>query len=173
MEPLFENSFDFDAKTMREYLRARRKNGFAGFLIFCAVCMTGVFVIFWVRDGRPTLFYPAATAVVLATYFVSRAVIENKDVRAHVSQTGGRPMIMTRRFFEDELVSTESPSGAEVRSDYGRIDSIEESDTLMILKTNAGYRFVLRKDSFTKGNAEDFGAFIREKIAKNAAAEEA
>ncbi|MCR5809053.1 MAG: YcxB family protein [Clostridiales bacterium] len=165
MEPLFENSFDLNEETMKEFLRSNRKTSLLVFIILDVAVMLFFFLYYLIAYSEIALFYPVAALALIAFSFAMYAVSEKRTLRALREQTDGKPYIVTRRFFGEEFRSSDSISGGEVAVEYEKIAKVVETKNLLILRTNAKLNYILRKDAFTMGTPEEFKSFIEGRIA--------
>lgn len=162
---LFENRLEVNKKFMLEYARFKRWHSplpYLGIAFFAY--MIGAFLYFLIAWQLFDYWYLVIAAGFLALYFIIDMVNLRRDMKMLEEQSGGRPYFLIKRFYEDGIEYGDSSADAFKSNDYSIVRKMRETKGLIIVSTEAKRDYVLKKEGFTVGNAEDFKAFINRKL---------
>ncbi|MBQ4561532.1 MAG: YcxB family protein [Clostridia bacterium] len=101
--------------------------------------------------------FPIYAAYKLYCYFVSTNSFIKRD-----AETFKGDLVITTLIFEDHITVT-APNGSVVELEYDKIKKISATKNYILIITKARLIYILKKDGFTKGNFEEFTAFIKNK----------
>ena len=169
MEPKFINRYTMTKETLREFTW----HGGRYILVFiiAGIAVLVGFVSFlepyikWgLLDNLPILI----AAVLLAAWLVyGFFAMINRNWKRMTEQAGGESFVLTMTFSEDGGVIENSRTGSRLELDYAQVRRMLSTKNLIAVITEAKIAYVLRKDSFVLGDAEEFIKFIRAKIEMN------
>lgn len=164
METLFENRYTITESVYDEYFTYFyfRRPAAIGGMICCAVAVLAAIGL-TVFLGRLGLFSGLAFLVVilffvfqLTGYRRARKIYYQGDLE----QNGGQPVEMLLTAGPEALTSRNLAEEEERVLEYDRLKTVIETKGLFILLTSSRAPYVLKKDGFTRGTADEFRAFL-------------
>ena len=63
----------------------------------------------------------------------------------------------------NEYIQNTASTGAVNKLEYDKIKNVAQTKNLILLRSKANLIYIFRKDTFAKGNKEDFADFLRSK----------
>lgn len=162
MEILFENSYIRNrqlAKEIYRYYYFQRKNLLACYIIlflcFIADILLAVFentIIWSILIIVPVLF-------LFQFYCYCRQV---NTMIARDSEVHGKE-ITVETIVTDEYIQNTASTGAVNKIEYCKIRNVVQTKNLILLRSKANLIYIFRKDTFTKGTADEFIRFLKNK----------
>jgi hypothetical protein len=158
MDILFENRYTRTKEIMREYC------GYMFFLrpsmVICDCLLVFFVVASILLGGSPgiALVLVLTAAAQLILYFYTPNAMEKRDAEA---ASGGT--ITVEAAATDDLLLFRVSNGAEQELPYVKMKKVAQTKRLILIYTEAKLCYILPKDTFTKGTAEAFLAFLKEK----------
>ena len=162
MEVLFENSYVRDkkfAKDIYKYLYFHRVSIIVSYvflsLIFCAN------ILLWIFEEYYNLFVlvlvPSLFAFRLYSYFRSVKLMVKRDSEVHGKE------VTVESVVTGEGIQSSVSTGSVSTLAIGNIKKAVNTKKFILLHTEAKMIHIFPKDTFTKGNAEDFIKFLKDK----------
>ncbi len=166
MDTIFENRTNMTGETLAEFSKKTYKvygKKYRSFLmimfLLCIVCV--------ILGLTETYMYWFSACMLLLSAFFCFMFFKGYTIKAKLNQKnmrgiyGENPQI-TYTFLEDNFLRDTEHSHLDVN--YSQITKIIESENLYILMI-VKQGLILKKDSFTIGNSDDFKSFIKNKCA--------
>ena len=160
METLFESVYVRDEKVAKEtfrYFYFQRK-----VLIACYVVMASSFLVAipLAISGSSNvwpvfIFVPLFFAIVIYRYIQAVRMSVKRDRELFGED------VTIRSVATDTYVQNLTPDGGNAKAEYRNIRSAVQTKNLILLFTQANLIYIFKKDSFTKGTAEDFIRHLR------------
>lgn len=166
MEPQFENRCRFSKENLLEMTKRIRKPS----TIYLLVCSAILFVcsavlFFYLYDLTRGI-----AALFLALFFISYALFLPRfsvsRLQKQYRELYHAEIVSDIAFFDDYLFSTCEQTKGETKTDYTQIKRIMRTQHLYLLRLGAHVVYLVDRGGFSKGNAADFEAFIREKAVR-------
>jgi len=162
METLFETRYVRNKEIAKEFF------GFYYFkrkgILFWYVFMLLLFVldvIAVICDDVYSLYIliivPFFFLIQIWSYFRQVRLMTTRDCESH----GGEITVET--IVTDEGIQCTSSNGGVYKVEYDKVKKAIKTKNLIILQTKAKVAYLLPKDAFTKGSAEEFIAFLKAK----------
>ena len=161
MEILFENRFVRTKEILREFYRyAYFKNPTILIADIALLALLAVSLLLW-GTHLPLAVVIVVPVVAAAQYWTyTRAV--NAVMKRDDELTAGGKLEVTAAATEEKLVNTDS-TGASMELPYDKVKKIAQTKSLILLRSQANFWYILPKNTFTKGTAEEFLAFLKSK----------
>lgn len=162
MEPLFENVYVRDEKVLKEYLGwmlMRRPIDYFLYIVAGVYFVESVVMWFWLEYFNPFIWILLAVVAALKVIGWHRSV--KLTLQRDLELNGGEPVQL-------EIAVTEDAIRAQTRQDapeilFSSIKKVTQTKNLIILISKARLAFVLTRDGFTRGTADEFLKFLRDK----------
>ena len=90
-------------------------------------------------------------------YFYQVNIMIKRDFEVHGKE------IRVETIVTNEYIQNTASTGAVNKLEFDKIKKASHTKNLILLRTNTNLIFVLRKDTFTKGNKDDFVHFLSSK----------
>lgn len=158
MDTLFENRYTRTKEIMREY---------CGYMFFRRPSMRicDLLLVFFVVSSILLGSSPVIAVVLLLTaaaqvlaYVYTPAAMQKRDAEA---ASGGT--ITVESAATDDLLRFQVSNGAAQELPYAKMKKVVQTKRLILINSEAKLWYILPKDTFTKGTAEDFLAFLKTK----------
>lgn len=162
MEPLFENVYVRDENVMKEYLRRMLLLGPSAFISYGLIAFLLVNLIsLWIWIGYFATSYLFGAVFIAAMYFFIywRTLKLTMDREQEVN--GGEPLELHTTVMENSIACRTRVDAPEVA--YSSIKKVIQTKNLIIVVTKAKLAFIMTKDGFTRGTAEELLQFFRNK----------
>lgn len=141
---------------------------FIMFLEFLIIGLLGLFgLVYNILHKMPNPLYPEILAIILGfllSFLLPFAWCTPLTTWIAWKNCKGKGMTLTYRFGEEDFSAHTSVS--DERCDFVVIEEVVEDKLHYFLFINKSAAYLLRKDSFTEGDPEQFRGFIAEKIGK-------
>ncbi len=163
MESRFENSCRFSKENLLEMTKRIRKPSTIYLLVCSAVLLVCSAVLFFYLYDLTRGF----AALFLALFFIFFSLFQPRlsvsRLLKQYRELYHAEIVSDVAFFDDYLFSTSEQTKGETKTDYTQIKRVMRTQHLYLLRLGAQVVYLVDRDGFTKGNAADFEAFIREK----------
>lgn len=167
MEPLFENNYTRDknlAKEMYQHIFFKRPlnmvlNGLL-LLVFVVNLSIAIGTNDW-SNGLYLIIIPVFFGYEVFTYYRAVNTMVKRDLE--VNQGQKIEIVVT---VSEEGLQQKASTGGESQLAYADIKKTMQTKNLILLQSEANLLYILRKDTFTKGNAKEFVAFLQGKGVK-------
>lgn len=166
MEPKFVNYVEYTKETLQEAFF----NTIGKPLVVWGSIILPITILLLItsRDFSLTtvlLLVIAVTSIFMGIY-MPRITAKQEYERNKINSSGEAPSKITFSFFDDCIKSNEQPINVDTTYNYSQIQKIKSTKNLYILQFNKSIFIITSKNSFTTGTAEEFEAFMKEKIKK-------
>lgn len=169
MEPIFENKYICTKEYYKEYYRNINFENPIAIIIYIILgigCIIGILSIIFpylnILDKCEAEFNIAIALFVLYVqmfaYFRNKSLAYNRDMEINKGNPIERKIVIT----ENEstiLISTNNNISVEFKN----IKKVMKTKNYYILISKSNITFTLKKDGFTKGTAEQFEKFLKQK----------
>ena len=165
MEILFENSYVRNkelAKEIYRYYYFRRK-----WLVVCYALLLLSFlgnilisIVEKTYNWGVFIFVPLYFLFQFYCYFRQVNTMVKRDSEVHGKE------ISVETIVTNEYIQNTASTGAVNKLEYDKIRNSVQTKNLILLRSKANLIYIFRKDTFTKGNKEDFAHFLRSKGVK-------
>ncbi len=163
MEGLYENRYVRDKKTIKlicRYLQFGRKIQIVLQAILCTVFLCALVSAILGYE------YNQFALIAVPLYFMYKLIAYHSQVkhmlRRDQEMFGGEAFVET--YVTDEGIHSFSSGETKLLVSYDHVRSVNQTKKMILVFTKAKLIYILPKDSFTKGTAEECLAFLREKI---------
>ncbi|MBQ3356298.1 MAG: YcxB family protein [Oscillospiraceae bacterium] len=171
-EPLFAAKTVLNAERQLEASRAvspKLPQLLSIFLIVFAVAGAGVLLWLYFNGGDSKNLLLAILVVPIVGYMVySRLTMPKKAMlrweEKLLKNYGCTELHLLTEFYDKALAQTLQEDGDLVTEGYSAIVELKETEHLFLLRHNAQQWYFVEKAGFTVGSADDFRAFITERI---------
>lgn len=163
MEVLFENSYVLDEQAEKEilfYAYFKRKQMIA-FYAFLSVLFIATVILAIIGGGD--IFTDVAASAVCAAVFIGILISYRRALKiqaARLSELYGGTVTFKTQVTEDFISMTTSTGDKSSKIGFNAFKEVAQTENFIVLYTNAKLTYFFRKDSFTKGNADDFIEFL-------------
>ena len=103
------------------------------------------------------IFVPLFFLFQLFCYFQQVNTMVKRDSEVHGKE------ISVETIVTNEYIQNTASTGAVNKLEYDKIRNVVQTKNLILLRSKANLIYIFRKDTFTKGNNEDFAHFLRSK----------
>ncbi len=139
------------------------------FLIVFAAAAVGVLFWLYFSRGDKNNLIMAILVIPLVAYMVySRIAMPKKAMQRWeqklIASYGCRELHLCLEFYDKALAQTLKESGELITEGYSALVELKETERLFLLRHGAQQWYFVEKSGFTVGNADDFRAFISERI---------
>ena len=139
------------------------------FLIVFAVGALGVLLWLYFAGGDQNNLFMAIVVVALIGYMVySRLAMPKKAMlrweEKLLNNYGSTELHLLTEFYDKALAQTLLEDGDLTTEGYSAVTEMKETEHLFLLRHSAQQWFFVEKTGFTVGNADEFRAFITERI---------
>ena len=161
MDILFENRFVRTKEILQEFYRhAYFKNPVILGGDLALVALLAVSLLLWGSH------LPLAVAVVVPVVLAAQYWSYQRAVKAVMKRddeiTSGGDLEVTVTVTPEKLLNKDS-TGAALELPYDKVRKVVQTKNLILLQSEAKFWYLLPKDTFTQGTAEDFLAFLKTK----------
>jgi len=162
METLFENKYtrtrEIITEIYRYYYFKRRFFIFVDALIILCTLYSAVLSVLVGKFLWDNMIYlPIAFFIQFFVYFMQVNALVNRDKETH----GGEPCV--EMLVNDDIIAHRLGDTMSSQIDFSKIRSCITTKNLICLRTKAGLLYIFEKNSFTKGDAESFLCFLKDK----------
>ena len=162
MEVLFENSYTRDEKLIKEIYRYEyfRRKLLIIFDVVVMLCLLSNILILVVEKECYWGVFILAPLFFLYQFFCywrQVRMILKRDQEVHGNE------ISVETIVTNEYIQNTASTGAVNQLAYENIRNVVQTKNLILLRSEANLVYIFRKDAFTKGNAEDFIKFLKDK----------
>ncbi len=163
MEPIFQNRYVRDKDTVKALYRFILFKSPSAIAIQILLALDFLLILSeWTFRNDTTLIL---FLLLIPFYYLMRILayfnMTNNLIRRDKEVNKGMPVEVQIDVTEDSLIGTTSAGVNEIP--FTSVKKVYRTKKMILLKTKAKQVFLLRADSFTKGTAEDFAAFLRSK----------
>ena len=162
MEVLFENSYVRNkqlAKEIYRYLYFQRVWLIISYSLLLLSFLANI--LLWIFEGTYSLFVlifvPLLFSLRFYSYFRSVQMMEKRDCEIHGKE------ITVETIVTSEYIQNTVSTGSVNKLEIGKIKKAVQTKNQILLITEAKLLYICPKDKFTKGNAEDFIKFLKDK----------
>lgn len=139
------------------------------FLIVFAVAADGVlFWLYFTKGERSNLIMAVVILLPVAYMIFSRLTMPKKAMRRWeerlLQNYGVRELHLLTEFYDKAMAQTLEEDGTLSTEGYSALRELKETEHLFLLRHSAQQWYFVEKAGFTVGSAEDFRAFITERI---------
>lgn len=166
MEPIFENRCVYTRELMLEVVKAAGGKLITGYCIVCMILFGGAAAVYIPSRGF------TATAALLVGVVVFMAVILIGQPRWAAGLAYKRlrvsypeDMAVNVVFTQEGFTVHNRASGGRMSYPYSQVVKLRQSEHLLILMLPKRMTLPLDRAGFTRGRAEDFPAFLADKMA--------
>ena len=165
MEALFKNKFVRDENTAKEiygywyFKKPLMIVVYAVLGVYALSCILGFIIDF--NSAKEAMPVFAMIVFFTAFIFISYRSQVKAMVQRDKEMSGGDALCCEISVSDDEIILTALESRSPVS--MGNLKSAFMTKNYIVVITKARLMFILKKDSFTKGDAESFIAFLKEK----------
>lgn len=166
MEPIFENHCVYTRQLMLEVVKAAGGKLITGYCVVCMVLFGG-FAAFYIPQRGFT-----ATSALLVGVVLFMAVILFAQPRWSASLAYKRlrvtypeDMAVDVAFTQEGFTVRNRASGGQASYPYSQVVRLRQTEHLLILMLPKRMTLPLDRTGFTRGRAEDFPAFLAERMA--------
>jgi len=165
MDIRFQNQCSLTREIFLEFSKSAYRYTSRGYrrgaLILGSVFVLGAVASFVTEGiGYASVFFMLGAGCTVFTYFKGYVMLAEKSLNSYQLKYGS-DAVMTTTFYEDSLSS--SITNASNTLKYSHITKLIETPALIILMAGRN-GIILKRDGFGTESAENFLAFIREKI---------
>lgn len=171
MESIFENEWAITKELLYEtvpFRRKRKKALYIGIVLMSIYCFAAGFY-FWTYRGMDamTVFYLCVGCLALIMAIINPYIEINRTLNL-IKKTYGMIPICKISFFEDgyKYLESTSNSNVDLSYSYDMIKEIKETSNFYALCMERDHCVFAKKDSFTKGDKEEFVRFIKGVMSK-------
>ena len=162
MEVLFENSYTRDEKLIKEiyryeYFRRKLLIIFDIAMILCLLSNVLILIVEKHCDWGVFILAPLYFLYKFFCYWRQVRMILKRDQEVHGKE------ISVETIVTNEYIQNTASTGAVNQLSYENIRNVVQTKNLIYLRSEANLVYIFRKDAFTKGNAEDFIKFLKDK----------
>jgi len=166
MESYFENKCRFSKANLLEMTKRIRKPSTINLFVCSAMLLVCSAVFFFYLYDLALGF----AALFLALFFIFFSLLlprvsVNRLQKQH-RELYHAEIVSELAFYDDHLFSTSEQTKGEIKTDYTQIKRILRTQHLYLLQLGVQVVYLVDRNGFTKGNAADFEAFIREKATR-------
>lgn len=162
MEILFENSYVRNkqlAKEIYRYYYFQRKWLVACYVLFSLSFLENILIAVFEKTyiWSVLIFVPLFFLFQFYCYFRQVNTLVKRDSEVHGKEIAVET-IVTNKFIQNT-----ASTGAVNKLEYDKIRNVVQTKNLILLRSKANLIYIFRKDTFTKGNKEEFIVFLRGK----------
>lgn len=164
MESLFENKYICTKETLKEIYSAwilKSPKAIAFYIV--AFLGLAVSAIDYIWFGTLNIFFPIAVLVLLLAFYGGYRKSVNSNFDRMTEASSGRP-VENRALITETAAIFENSAGAHTELPLNRVAKLIETRNYFLILSDVKLMYSVKKDSFEKGTAEDFKAFIKSKI---------
>ena len=165
MEILFENSYVRNkelAKEIYRYYYFQRKWLVVCYALLLLSFLSNIFISIFEKkyNWGVFIFVPLFLLFQLYCYFRQVNTMVKRDSEVHGKE------ISVETIVTNEYIQNTASTGAVNKLEYDKIRNSVQTKNLILLRSKANLIYIFRKDTFTKGNKEDFISFLNGKGVK-------
>ena len=162
MEILFENSYVRNkllAKEIYTYYYFQRKWLVVCYAMLLLSFLSNIFISIFEKtyNWGVFIFVPLFLLFQLYCYFRQVNTMVKRDSEVHGKE------ISVETIVTNEYIQNTASTGAVNKLEYDKIRNSVQTKNLILLRSKANLIYIFRKDTFTKGNKEDFISFLNGK----------
>jgi len=137
------------------------------YLILASIAILSGIVLIALGDSTDIAFYIALPIILIIFGFLlphlqAKQIYEQKKI----TNSGKEPAIAEYRFYDDKVVGYEEIINLTTDYFYWDFNKHKKTKNLYLIKFKHNIYLMLEKNNFEIGTAEEFEAFIKEKIKK-------
>ena len=165
METLFENSYVRNkelAKEIYRYYYFQRKWLVVCYALLLLSFLSNIFISIFEKtyNWGVFIFVPLFLFFQLYCYFRQVNTMVKRDSEVHGKEVSVETIVT------NEYIQNTASTGAVNKLEYDKIRNSVQTKNLILLRSRANLIYIFRKDTFTKGNKEDFISFLNGKGVK-------
>ena len=165
METLFENSYVRNkelAKEIYRYYYFQRKGLIVCYVLLLLSFLGNILISIFEKtyNWGVCIFVPLFFLFQLYCYFRQVNTMVKRDSEVHGKE------ISVETIVTNEYIQNTASTGAVNKLEYDKIRNSVQTKNLILLRSRANLIYIFRKDTFTKGNKEDFIIFLNDKGVK-------
>ena len=165
MEILFENSYIRNKQLAKEiymYYYFQRKWLVVCYALLLLAFLANILISIFEKTYNWSIFVfvPLFFLFQFYCYFRQVNTMVNRDSEVHGKE------ISVETIVTNEYIQNTASTGAVNKLEYYKIRSAVQTKNLILLRSKANLIYIFRKDTFTKGNKEDFISFLNGKGVK-------
>ena len=165
MEILFENSYVRNkelAKEIYRYYYFQRKWLVVCYALLLLSFLSNIFISIFEKtyNWGVCILVPLFFLFQLYCYFRQVNTMVKRDSEVHGKE------ISVETIVTNEYIQNTASTGAVNKLEYDKIRNSVQTKNLILLRSRANLIYIFRKDTFTKGNKEDFISFLNGKGVK-------
>ena len=163
METLFENSYVRNkelAKEIYRYYYFQRKGLIVCYVLLLLSFFGNILIFEKTYNWGVCIFVPLFFLFQLYCYFRQVNTMVKRDIEVHGKE------ISVETIVTNEYIQNTASTGAVNKLEYDKIRNSVQTKNLILLRSKANLIYIFRKDTFTKGNKEDFISFLNGKGVK-------
>lgn len=162
MEILFENTYLYDERIAREYMKHS---------ILRSPRLYIIIAMFVVIAGMLCLIKRFDYAAIFGVLFIAWIIISivsfrqgvRRMTRKYTELSGGEPMVV-RFDFGDYGFITNMPSSGAILVPYRDVKRISADKKTIMITVRGGAKYAIPRDSFTKGDPDSFLPFLKTEV---------
>lgn len=166
MDSLFENKYIRSKELVKEVTRSLILKSPA-FIVLYVIMSLCLIINIW--SSAITGEYDITIPVYVIVFAICLAVIymsnSSRIIKADNELNGGQPMEISSVVTEDGIKCTCS-NGSVNDIAFASIKKVRSTKNIVFIVTKAKLSYIFPKDSFTKGTADEFEAFLKSKVTK-------
>lgn len=159
MEILFENSYVRDKQMAKEiykyfYFQSKLFVVCSILLLLCFLCNIVITIFVGTYNWLVYIIVPLFFLLRLYGYFIQVNTMVKRDNEVHGKE------ITVETIVTNEYIQNTVSTGAVNRLEYDRIKKAVQTKKLILLRSKANLIYIFRKETFTKGNQQEFIKFL-------------
>jgi len=165
MNILFENTTIRNHEKNKETYRTlfSKNSIYRFFSVFMLLSLIANIIIHIFKGSGNLLIFILVPVFFLTLLFQENIQIRTQD-RRDKEMFGDEPVVLHHVFTDDKLIFTSK--GSETQLDYSNIKKVYKSKNLILIHTKANLVYMLAKDGFTVGTANELIRYFKAKRIK-------
>lgn len=162
MDILFENSYTRNKELLKEiycYHYFKRKSMIVALVALFICFVTNVLLAFFGDAHNLELI------ILLPLFFAFHIYLYNFQIITTLKrdkEVQGKEIVV-QTIVTDDFIQNTSSTGAINKLEFNKIKKAVQTKNLILLMSDAKLFYIFRKDTFTKGNKDDFISFLKYK----------
>ncbi len=162
MEILFENYYVRDISLLKEiYTYSYFKNPLLLIMNFFIILFTLINLYFCILKSTFSFSLFIAPIYFLFVFFRYKSYVKNTIKRDN--EVNGGKNIEVNTIATDEYIQNTASTGSVYKVPYDNIKNCKQTKNLILLYSKANLIYIFRKDTFSKGSANEFIEFLKNK----------
>ena len=162
MEILFKNSYIRNKELAKEIYRFyyfQRKWLVVCYVLIILSFLANILIAIFEEtvNWGVLVFIPLYFLFQVYCYFLQVNTMVKRDSEFHGKE------ISVETIVTNEYIQNTASTGAVNKLEYDKIKNVAQTKNLILLRSKANLIYIFRKDTFAKGNKEDFADFLRSK----------